>query len=226
MKKKDNILDSNNLFNNENYNTSKKDELLNEENNNSKNINESLNESYKEKEDISKKENTENYKEIQSKFELDNNNEDDDLLMSKEIKKKFNHYIIILTPNTNTLIINISKNKSNEIYESTFNLDYLNQYYPNLSLNKILNSISNDIEEKNIRIEENKNYIKLTLTSNPNAEFKIKNIINEYDNNNNNITLKEEPKKIVKPKPKKKRKELNLLYLMIILMNCLLVANY
>ena len=116
------------MFNNENLsdNTSKKDELLNEENNNSKNINESLNESHKEKEDISKKENTENYKEIQSKFELDNNNnEDDDLLMSKEIKKKFNHYTIILTPNTNTLIINISKNKSNEIYESTFNLDYL-----------------------------------------------------------------------------------------------------
>ena len=200
------------MFNNENlnenlsHNTSKKDELLNEENNNSKNINESLNESHKEKEDISKKENTENYKEIQSKFELDNNNEDDDLLMSKEIKKKFNHYTIILTPNTNTLIINISKNKSNEIYESTFNLDYLNQYYPNLSLNKILNSISNNIEEKNIRIEENKNYIKLTLTSNPNAEFKIKNIINEYDNNNNNITLKEEPKKIVKPKPKKKKR--------------------
>jgi hypothetical protein len=104
---------------------------------------------------------------------------------------------------------------------STFNLDYLNQYYPNLSLNKILNS--NDIEEKNIRIEENKNYIK--LTSNPNAEFKIKNIINEYDNNNNNITLKEELKKIVKPKPKKK-KELNHLYSMIILMNYPLVKNY
>ena len=86
--------------------------------------------------------------------------------MSNKIIKIFNDFEIELIPNFTFVKIIIHKNNSNNIYESTFNLNYINKFVLNeliSSIDDFIDTISLMIKQKNITIEEYKNYLKLIL---------------------------------------------------------------
>ena len=101
-----------------------------------------------------------------------------DILNSQIIHTIFNQYQIKLSYHLD--IINIRIQNNYNIYESTFNLEYLNiLLVSNLSIDKMIEFINGLINQKNIKIEKNENNLKLilisTLTNYPNVELIIKN---------------------------------------------------
>ena len=101
-------------------------------------------------------------------------------------QKIFNQYQIKLTSNMDYINILIQNNNTSNIYESKFNLEYLHQFkllMANLTIDEMIEFINNSIDEKEIKIEENENNLKLILISTikiyPNVELILnkKNII-------------------------------------------------
>ena len=100
--------------------------------------------------------------------------------------KIFNQYEIKLTSNMDYIKISIKNTNTYNIYESKFNLEYLQQYkllMPNSNINEMIEFINGRIDENNIGIEENEKNLKLilisTITNYPNVELNLnkKNII-------------------------------------------------
>ena len=84
------------------------------------------------------------------------------------IQKIFNKYQIKLSIILDSINIQIQKQNSFDIYESNFNIEYLQQQrllMGNLIINQIFDFIASLIERKNITIEENKINMKLILIS-------------------------------------------------------------
>ena len=91
-------------------------------------------------------------------------------------KREFEQWIIYLYSDLNTITIKIKNFKSNEIYKSTFNLEYLqklNLLISKENIKEIFDFISNLINEGNIKIKENDN-IKFLLSDKSNIELEIK----------------------------------------------------
>jgi len=122
-------------------------------------------------------------------------------IINQSIEKIFNEYRIKLSSNID--FINISIQKNNSYYESKYNLKYLHQFkllIPNITVNEMIDFIIILIERKEIKIEENKDNLKLILISSfvyPNVELILnkKNIIEKLSNEieeikNDNILLK------------------------------------
>ena len=83
-------------------------------------------------------------------------------------QKTFNQHQIKLTSNMDYIKISIKNTNTYNIYESKFNLEYLQQYkllMPNLTLQEMIDFITSLIDLKNIKIEENKIKMKLILIS-------------------------------------------------------------
>ena len=108
----------------------------------------------------------------------------DNELSSKFIENNFNQYYIKLSYHLD--IINIQIKDNCNIYESNFNLEILHQYkllISSLTIDEMIEFINGLINQKNIKIEKNKNNLKLILISllpnHPNVELIInkKNII-------------------------------------------------
>ena len=91
------------------------------------------------------------------------------LLHNKDISKKFNKFDISITQIFDSMTILISNNKN--IYEESFKFADLNKkrlLKGNDSIEEISEFISDLIDNKNIKIEENESDLKLTLISNVN----------------------------------------------------------
>ena len=91
-------------------------------------------------------------------------------------KREFEQWIIYLYSDLNSITIKIKNFKSNEIYKSTFNLEYLqklNLLISKENIKEIFDFISNLINEGNIKIKENDN-IKFLLSDKSNIELEIK----------------------------------------------------
>ena len=87
---------------------------------------------------------------------------------NQTIQKIFNQYQIKLTSNMDYINILIQNNNTFNIYESKFNLEYLHQFkllMGNLAIDEMIEFINNSIDEKEIKIEENENNLKLILIS-------------------------------------------------------------
>ena len=106
---------------------------------------------------------------------------DDESNNNQSIEKIFNEYKIKLSSNMDYINIQIQNKNNYNIYESKFNLEYLHQFrllIPNFTIEQMIKFIIELIEEKDIKIEENKKDLKLTLiskiTSYPNVELILK----------------------------------------------------
>ena len=85
------------------------------------------------------------------------------------IKKTFNQYKIKLIPKFDSIIISIYKIDTYNIFQSTFNLEYLQSFQfvnSNSTIHEIIQLFSSLIDTKNIKIEEYKINMKLLLFSN------------------------------------------------------------
>ena len=98
--------------------------------------------------------------------------------MSNNIKKIFNKYQIQLSIILDSINIQIQKQNLFNIYESKFNIEYLQQQkllMGNLTIEEMINFIGSLIDLKNIKIEENNINMKLilisTLPNYPNVEL-------------------------------------------------------
>ena len=153
-------------------------------------------------------------------------------MSSNNIKKIFNKYQIQLSIILDSINIQIQKQNLINIYESKFNIEYLQQQkllMGNLTIEEMINFIGSLIDLKNIKIEENDINIKLilisTLPNYPNVELIlnkkellsneiIEKIINEIkylkeensDLKKNNIELNERIKLIEEEKVNKENK--------------------
>ena len=97
---------------------------------------------------------------------------------NQSIKKIFNKYQIKLSIILDSINIQIQREDSFNIYESNFNIEYLQQQrllMGNLTINQMIEFIGSLIDLKNIKIEENKINMKLILISSfpiyPNVEL-------------------------------------------------------
>ena len=97
---------------------------------------------------------------------------------NQSIKKIFNKYQIQLSIILDSINIQIQKQNSFDIYESNFNIEYLQQYkllMGNLTIEEMIDFIGSLIDLKNIKIEENNINMKLilisTLPNYPNVEL-------------------------------------------------------
>ena len=93
---------------------------------------------------------------------------DDESNDNQSIEKIFNEYEIKLSSNMDYINIQIQNKNNYNIYESKFNLEYLHQYkllIANFTINEMIKFIIELIEEKDIKIEENKKDLKLILIS-------------------------------------------------------------
>ena len=146
--------------------------------------------------------------------------------------KIFNEYKIKLSLYLDSINIEIQKEDSFDVYESKFNIEYLQQHkllMGNLTIEEMINFIGSLIDLKNIKIEENNINMKLilisTLPNYPNVELIlnkkellsneiIEKIINEIkylkeensDLKKNNNELNERIKLIEEDKLKKENK--------------------
>ena len=99
----------------------------------------------------------------------------------QSIQKIFNKYQIQLSIILDSINIQIQKQNSFDIYESKFNIEYLQQkklLMPNLTIEEMIDFIASLIDLKNIKIEENNINMKLILISTlpkyENVELKLK----------------------------------------------------
>ena len=109
------------------------------------------------------------------------------------INKKYNDYNIKLINQIDLINITIQSNNSFNIYQSNFNLQYLNSFKLFISKNiqQIIQLICDLIEEKNIEIKINDKKLKLILSpedeltlkkKNYNSNEVIEKLINEFEN--------------------------------------------
>ncbi len=87
---------------------------------------------------------------------------------NQTVQKIFNQYQTKLTSNMDYINILIQNNNTFNIYESKFNLEYLHQFnllMANLTIDEMIDFIKDLIDEKEIKIEENENNLKLILIS-------------------------------------------------------------
>ena len=101
------------------------------------------------------------------------------IFLDEEITKTFNEFTIILISKMDSLTIKIQKNLYN-IYESTFNISYLNSFdllKEKWTIQEIIKLISNYIDQKQIQIQENENNLKFILISENNSNIEL--IINQ-----------------------------------------------
>ena len=110
---------------------------------------------------------------------------------NQPIQKTFNQYQIKLTSKMDYINILIQENNTFNIYESKFNLEYLQQFkllVPNYTINEMIEFMSDSIDAKTIQIEKNENNLKLifisTIKNYPNVELilNMKNIIGKLIN--------------------------------------------
>ena len=106
---------------------------------------------------------------------------DDESNDNQSIEKIFNEYKIKLSSNMDYINIQIQNNDTYNIYETKFNFEYLHQFRllgGNFTIEQMTEFINNLIKEKDIKIEENKKDLKLTLiskiTSYPSVELILK----------------------------------------------------
>ena len=100
------------------------------------------------------------------------------------IQKTFSQYQIKLIPKLDSLIISIYQNNTYNIFQSTFNLEYLQSFNfvnSNSSIYEIIHLFSSLIEQKNIKIEEYKINLRLSFFSNSPNYPKIELILNKID---------------------------------------------
>ncbi len=90
------------------------------------------------------------------------------MMENQLIEKIYNQYKIQLSIILDSINIQIQKQNSFDIYESKFNIEYLQQkklLMPNLTIEEMINFIGSLIDLKNIKIEENNINMKLILIS-------------------------------------------------------------
>ena len=100
------------------------------------------------------------------------------------IHKTFNQYQIKLIPKSDSIIISIYQNDTYNIFQSTFNLEYLQSFKfvnSNSTIQDIIQFFSSIIDENNIKIEEYKINLKLSLFSNFPNYNKIELFLNQKD---------------------------------------------
>ena len=113
--------------------------------------------------------------------------------MSNNIKKIFNKYQIQLSIILDSINIQIQKQNLINIYESKFNIEYLQQHkllMGNLTIEEMINFIGSLIDLKNIKIEENNINMKLILISTLPNYSNVKLILNKKDLLSNEIIEK------------------------------------
>ena len=101
------------------------------------------------------------------------------IFLDEEITKTFNEFTISLISKMDSLTIKIQKNLYN-IYESTFNISYLNSFdllKEKWTIQEIIKLISNYIDQKQIQIQENESNLKFILISENNSNIEL--IINQ-----------------------------------------------
>ena len=90
-------------------------------------------------------------------------------LKTNKIEKIFNQYKLIFKSDNDSIIINVNKINTYEIYNENFNLEELHSYKllsSRISINDIITFFINLIDQKKIKIEENFKNLKLTFLSN------------------------------------------------------------
>ena len=112
-------------------------------------------------------------------------------------KKQYNEYQIQLITKINSSLNILIENKNDfYYYESNFNENYLQQIFnTNESINNIYNYLCSLIDNKEIKIEKNKNNLKLILNYNNSnieliIEISFKYIFEKLNELNNKIKLK------------------------------------
>ena len=108
----------------------------------------------------------------------------------QSIEKIFDKYKINIISNMDSINIQIQIKDSFNIYESNFNLEYLHRYNllsGNSNLQELIDFISNLIDLKNIKIEENNMNMKLILISNLSNFSNVELILNKKDLLSNEI---------------------------------------
>ena len=125
--------------------------------------------------------------------------------INNENEKIINNFKIKLIPNPNSIKIIINKINTLNIYESNFKIEYLRKFkllYSSFTIDELIQFIDALINQNNVKIEENKNNLKLTLIStlvnHPNVELILKNqttksneIIEKKNITKNNINGKQ-----------------------------------
>ena len=106
--------------------------------------------------------------------------------MNQTIKQKYDKWEINIMPDINldSIIFRITKNDTFSIYESSFKFEFLHKFklfaYQN-SLSEIINLIGEILEKKNLKINENENYLSFIIFSTLNENDNIKLVINKKD---------------------------------------------
>lgn len=117
--------------------------------------------------------------------------EREEIYQKQITEKEFNKYTIKIIQKIDSIIILINQNKL--LFQSKFNLNYLQSFkllLPNLTVHEMVKFIINLIDQKKVRIEENKIKLKFVLISllpnYPNVKL-ILNKKNELMNEINNL---------------------------------------
>ena len=125
--------------------------------------------------------------------------------INNDNEKIINNCKIKLIPNPDSIKIIINKINSSNTYESNFKIEYLRKFkllYSSFTIDELIQFIDALINQNNVKIEENKNNLKLTLIStlvnHPNVELILKNqttksneIIEKKNITKNNINGKQ-----------------------------------
>ena len=131
-------------------------------------------------------------------------------LKTNKIEKIFNQYKLTINSDNDSIIINVNKINTYEIYNKIFNLEELHTYKllsSRISINDIITFFNNLIEQKKIKIEDNFKNLKLTFLSNLGEYSNIELILNPKSKLSEEVidliinqmeNLKEENKKLKK----------------------------
>ena len=131
-------------------------------------------------------------------------------LKTNKIEKIFNQYKLTINSDNDSIIINVNKINTYEIYNKIFNLEELHTYKllsSRISINDIITFFNNLIEQKKIKIEDNFKNLKLIFLSNLGEYSNIELILNPKSKLSEEVidliinqmeNLKEENKKLKK----------------------------
>ena len=146
------------------------------------------------------------------------------------IQKIYNEYQIKLEPNMDSLYIQILNFNSYKVYDNNFNLEYLlnnKLLSANYTIIKIIEFINGLIEQKNIKIEEKKNELKLILISTSPTVSNVELILNQnniisyelFEKLVNEVKIIQNENKILKKNYDKLYKLSQLFIIIIVILN-------